>query len=157
VLGVVIKIGPIEKKSIVLTDISRLRRAALLGLSGGAIFGLMVVLIKDGRIAGVIEGLIAGFLIGMAGLLSPQQPLETRRVPNQGTKRSAMVALATVLIIVIILGPVVGLVTGVGPVNGMWAGLILGLMGGLGLGGLFCLTGSSQWLTVDSGARMTAP
>ncbi|PYV76159.1 MAG: hypothetical protein DMG96_14990 [Acidobacteria bacterium] len=126
-LGLIIEIRPIESRRIVLINLSRLWRALLVGVGGGAAFGLIAG-IFDGPIAGVAEGLIVGFFIGLASLLS-REPKETRKVPNQGANASARVALATVLIVAI----------AVGPLGGIFTGLILGLLGGLIFGGLFCL------------------
>src|SRR5438445_3359332 len=58
-------------------------------------------------------------ILGLASLLS-REPKETRKVPNQGANASARVALATVLIVAI----------AVGPLGGIFTGLILGLLGG---------------------------
>jgi hypothetical protein len=137
-----------ERVSIGLMDISRRRRATVVGLGAWAIFGLIVVVIEwgnvgliKGLIAGGFEGLIVGLLVGVASLLRPQ-PRETRRVPNEGTHHSAIAAIATVVIIEVIGAPVAWMFTArphAGMFDCLFPGMFLGFVGGLAFGGLLCI------------------
>jgi len=101
----------------------------------GAHFTLTVTFLFRFR-DGLMTGLGMGIAFGIATLVSGEA-VDTRRRPNQGTRRSLRIALITGTSIGLLTGLIMGSFVGVG--SGVFNGLINGLVAAMVAGGLFCL------------------
>jgi hypothetical protein len=152
-IGAFTELRPVERIQISLTSMSRLQNAMrvslITGLSSGLIFALIYTLVfgQSGMIylkltskvwlhfydfrpsGGFRTGLVLGLSFGLIRLLTSQQ-VESRRNPNQGTRRSMKLALLTGLIFGLV-GMFIAMLRSLGVVvNAVGAALISGMVSG---------------------------
>jgi DNA polymerase III delta prime subunit len=129
------------------------RQSALLAISGGLLFGLIIELL-NGTITGLLFGLLFGLTFGLiywllhslfGGIESKTIEDQHRAIPNQGIRHSALNGLVYALFIAVFIGLSSGLLfkwnQGSGAIvfTGIIVGLSVGLTTGLLKGGLACL------------------
>lgn len=125
--------------------VGALRSCLIVGLFSGLFLGLISDDMYLGLITGLFLGLIDGTIEVLRGGLIVAE-METKTVPNQGTRQSAKNAIIVVLILVLIFGLIGGLIGGmifgligglsIEPVDGLFGGVINGTFDGM-IQGLF--------------------
>jgi hypothetical protein len=117
----------------------------LLGaLPAGFFLGLAGVL-GHTLLQGTALGLLGGLIFGLLGGLRSNTEVEARTFPNQGTWRSAQIALATTLSLIVILAIGVHLMGEALQISLSWA-IFCGLFAGLLMGGSACIIHFSRRL-----------
>ncbi|MBC1280789.1 NACHT domain-containing protein [Nostoc sp. UCD121] len=128
-------------ETIVLSKLNkkRLFRGLAVGSGFGLVIGLILCLIlqdNQGQIYGMIVGIMFTLLIGLL-FGQPDTTIETKIIPNQDIRKSAVNAISLSLIIGIIVGLIIGVIRN--PMEGLITGVIFGLIFGLVAGGDACI------------------
>lgn len=150
-----VELRPVETMRFTLADMrSRIPKAMRYGLLGGLSGGLLGGL-SDGLSSGLSSGLIFGLIVGLfvallGGLINLlyAESVETRISPNQGTRRSLLMALSAFLIFGLTVGLIILLTSvirneilyNVFIWISIYIGLFAGMIGWLIDGGLFFLS-----------------